>query len=60
MNVHTVFVVMTANEPPNHDLGQWSRHENFADAAKLADEVGGVVWVEVDTDGHVTMTKANT
>lgn len=60
MNVNTVFVVMTTRPAPNHDSGSWSRHENFADAAKLADQVDGTVWCKTDTDGRVVMTKMKT
>ncbi len=57
MNVHTVYIVVTAGDPPNHDHGSWSRHNNLAHAVKLAGQVGGDVWAKVDTDGDVIMTR---
>lgn len=53
------YVVMTSCEPPNSDLGYWSRHYTRADAKKTAKQVGGnpEVWKRVDKDGQIVMTK---
>ena len=59
MNITIVFIVMSTHEPPNTDLGKWSRHETLADAKKVAGEVSGDVWEQINTDGNVEMFKLN-
>lgn len=57
MRIDIEYIVMTSREPPNSDLGYWSRHDTRQDAAKTLKQVGGSVWKTVDKDGHATMTK---
>lgn len=57
MNIDIQFIVMSTREPPNHDSGSWTRHDNKKDAARLAKDVGGDVWKMIDKDGKITMKK---
>ena len=57
MNINIEYVVMPSREPPNTDLGYWSRHSTRASAAKTLKSGGGSVWKKTDKDGRVILTE---